>query len=373
MGILEDQLNSVFGSETVFSPYAGEDFKEGFVISEIIDGAESEERRLALTGKFMPHVPFEVGTEQALTKEYYAGQDQPTVQVMGVKEAPLVVKGRMRSKNLNSDQYNLAEKYRDALDAMCRRGNILKIQLGEWYRYAFLEKVTFPMKSRSDMEYTLEFFVVGRTLPTFDITSEVSFGSDFSDELTGLSDELKAETALQVYKYKTTVFDVINKDINKVAGMMKTVTDFVDGALADVDNLVFSAKRALGLIKYARVYMSRTARRINFLATDVASLPGSAVAEHEKAIASLANATYAIFVRESMAGHREQLAALQKRFEALSHTVPYRRHLVRVGDTLQKLAIKYYNDATKWQKIYDHNELKTTDLVIGSVLEIPKL
>lgn len=374
MGILEEQLSSVFGEEVVISPYSGEDFPGGFIVTEIINGEEREENRLVFNGKFMPHVPFEIGAEQTLTKEYYAGHSEPTVQVMGPREAPLTVKGRLRSKNLNTDQYNLAEKYREAMLDICRRGNLLKLELGEWYRYGFLENCTFPMKSRSDMEYTLTFFIVGEKAPSFNITSEAD--DDVGDpavKLGGLSAELQATTLEQTYKLKLSVFDTINREVNKVATLVASVTNFVDGALADVDNLVYSAKRAIGLITYARKYMSKTARRINDLANDVASLPSTAVQEHEKAIAAVANSVYAIIVRENYIEQRRELASLQRRFEAITYSVPYRRHLVKVGDTLQKISIRYYNDAGYWDKIKQHNNLTDTALVIGSILEIPKL
>ncbi|MEK7291765.1 MAG: hypothetical protein A2099_00210 [Planctomycetes bacterium GWF2_39_10] len=51
-----------------------------------------------------------------------------------------------------------------------------------------------------------------------------------------------------------------------------------------------------------------------------------------------------------------------------------KKHVVQQGDTLYKLAVKYYNDGTKWNKIFDANKktLKNQkDLSIGQELEIP--
>lgn len=53
-----------------------------------------------------------------------------------------------------------------------------------------------------------------------------------------------------------------------------------------------------------------------------------------------------------------------------------KKHIVQQGDTLYKLAVKYYNDGTKWNKIFDANKkgLKNQkDLTIGQELEIPDL
>lgn len=68
---------------------------------------------------------------------------------------------------------------------------------------------------------------------------------------------------------------------------------------------------------------------------------------------------------------------------ALSHvtevedTAPNRkRHVVQQGDTLSKIALKYYNDSAKWNKILDKNRkiLKhQNSLKIGQELTIPDL
>ncbi len=55
-------------------------------------------------------------------------------------------------------------------------------------------------------------------------------------------------------------------------------------------------------------------------------------------------------------------------------TVPKKRiHTVVAGDTLPKLAEKYYGDSTKWKIIYDANKDKIPrgQLIPGTVLEIP--
>ncbi|MBI5308590.1 MAG: LysM peptidoglycan-binding domain-containing protein [Planctomycetes bacterium] len=53
-----------------------------------------------------------------------------------------------------------------------------------------------------------------------------------------------------------------------------------------------------------------------------------------------------------------------------------KEHTVQEGDSLYKLAIKYYNDGTKWQAILDANVAtlkKKKDLKVGQTLIIPDL
>ena len=53
-----------------------------------------------------------------------------------------------------------------------------------------------------------------------------------------------------------------------------------------------------------------------------------------------------------------------------------KEHTVQEGDTLYKLAIKYYNDGTKWKAILDANTAilkKRNALKVGQTLIIPDL
>jgi len=67
------------------------------------------------------------------------------------------------------------------------------------------------------------------------------------------------------------------------------------------------------------------------------------------------------------------LQRLKERLSQLSQSLPLGRHLVVTGDTLQKIAIKFYGSADNWKRIYDYNSLTTTDLVVGRLLEIPRI
>jgi nucleoid-associated protein YgaU len=72
-------------------------------------------------------------------------------------------------------------------------------------------------------------------------------------------------------------------------------------------------------------------------------------------------------------GLTNSLVQLRERFASLADTTPQARYRVVEGDTLQTIASKFYNDASLWENIYKHNNLSTTLLVSGTVLEIPRL
>lgn len=55
-------------------------------------------------------------------------------------------------------------------------------------------------------------------------------------------------------------------------------------------------------------------------------------------------------------------------------STPGRAHRVQLGDTLDKLAMEYYNDASKWEKIFKANQISLANrksLQPGEVLIIP--
>ncbi|HVT72796.1 MAG TPA: LysM domain-containing protein, partial [Lacunisphaera sp.] len=51
-----------------------------------------------------------------------------------------------------------------------------------------------------------------------------------------------------------------------------------------------------------------------------------------------------------------------------------RRHVVQPGDTLSKIALRYYNSRAKWRDIYEANRdvmKNESDLKVGVALKIP--
>jgi nucleoid-associated protein YgaU len=150
------------------------------------------------------------------------------------------------------------------------------------------------------------------------------------------------------------------------------VTGFVDGIVDDADSLLNSANRALGMIKYARAYISKTGRKLGQISYSASNLGSAFSSEAEKLSATIKNADFINRTKIEMFSLAAFLAALQKKFEGISQTTPKARHLVTEFDTLQKISNKYYGTSDSWKKIYDHNKLTSTILTKGNVLEIPR-
>jgi uncharacterized protein YoxC len=169
------------------------------------------------------------------------------------------------------------------------------------------------------------------------------------------------------------ISDFLTTQISSVASAIAIVTGFVDGVLDDADKLNASVNRAIGLIKNARSTIARTIRRVGALSNSVSSMGASFSSEWQKTTATIQSVNHTQEMKRQMFSLLAFLAVLQAHFEFLSKSVPMFRHLVKSGDTLQNISIKYYHSPDHWKDIYDHNKLSSTNLTVGSILEIPKI
>mgnify|MGYP000567788599 CR=1 FL=1 len=147
----------------------GPDFRGGFDVIEIIDNVEktiADGYGFQLLGSFMPQVPFTFGGSQEIKKDYYPGNSDPVVQVLGPRETDVTIKGRLYAKRFKSvDFREICMEFQRQIDSVRVRGNLLRLVLGDWQRYGYLEEASFDLKRITDIEYTIKFSIVGFTLP----------------------------------------------------------------------------------------------------------------------------------------------------------------------------------------------------------------
>lgn len=384
MGLLNDLVTeglSLLGVKTeagVASPIKyGPDFPGGMVITEIINSRQQEADAIHLVGRFSPIQPFEFGGEQRIVREEYPGSSEPTIQVLGPKEDEVSIKIEMRTNKFRGDERlrQAAQEYQELIDAMRIRGNLVKIVLGEWVRYGFIKRAKFRLYTLQKIDAEITFEISGFNPPKgWRVITEADENViKPNKEVTNAAAAALAAARNYPSTMPLTAIDIFNNAIGEVADAISKVTGFVDGIVNDADKLVGSANRAVGLIKNARTTISRAKRNIGAIANNAAGLAGSASSAAQGAVNLIKNTDHTAKTIRDFSNISILLAALQDRFKSYVSQVPYRRHLVRQGDTLQNVSMKYFNNADNWKKIYDHNKLSSTDLVIGSVLEIPKV
>ena len=384
MGLLNDFATkglSLLGVSTeagVASPIKyGQDFPGGMVITEIINGRSQEADAIHLVGRFSPIQPFEFGGEQRIVREEYPGSSEPTIQVLGPKEDEVSIRVEMRTNKFRGDASlrQAAQEYQELIDAMRIRGNLVQIVLGEWMRYGFIKRAKFRLYTLQKIDAEITFEISGFNPPKgWRVVVEADENViKPNKEVTNAAAAALASAKNYPETMPLTAIDIFNNAIGDVADAISKVTGFVDGIVDDADKLVGSANRAVGLIKNARTTISRAKRNIGAIANNAAGLAGSASSAAQGAVNLIKNTDHTAKTIRDFSNISILLAALQDRFQSYISQVPYRRHLVRQGDTLQNVSMKYFNNADNWKKIYDHNKLSSTDLVIGSVLEIPKV
>ncbi len=376
-------------SQSVPKALRGNDFGEGLLITEYIDGKAGKrpENKLALIGNTMPKIPFEFGGTHRLVKDMYPGNPEPVVHALGSEEDDLTIKGRFHDKRYKDADLiarrgsgvSISTELQEAVDAMRIRGNLVHIKLGELNRYGFIKGCKFKMRHLGDIEYEISFLIVGFTLPKncqfiqvdknppFDVNNALiaqlaTFQTDYTNRMPS---EVPASVA-----------DILNSSISSVAGAISAVTGFADKVLTSGEAVFGSVNRAIGLINVAQTSVIRFKRRLGMIKVREISLANFKSPTSTRIPTITARYTTAAYVTQGMSSSNafaSLLAQLKARFKLLSDTVPLSRHRVQQGDTLQRLSTKFYNTPNEWKRIYDHNKLSSSVLETGSILEIPRL
>lgn len=396
--------------------YRGQDFPEGFIITEFDDGAPVGD--LFLRGSMLPMQPFTYGGKQQLTKEYYPGNPEPTVQVMGSREDNIKIKGRFKAKKYSRANDSLRQIpviMQEAIDEIRQKGSLCRFSLGEFTRYGFIESCEFRMKTLADIEYEIDLFVIGQDPPTHCKIAEDSIDVPSAQNALLINAALDVESKLLAPPGDISVglFSELESLVGTVASAVALVTNFVNTIITAGEDASRLANKALGLIKYAQSQCAVFKRRVSqldaYLETDATASNVETLANEAKAAAQAkyvfdvgsstmlppVNVTDAMreSARESnttgyvptddeseaFAGAQTGnsiesiLVDMRKAFQKIAFTVPLVRHLVKNGDSLTKLSIKYYKTPDHWERIQKHNKLTSVVLVPGTVLEIPKL
>lgn len=357
------------------------DFKDGwFVITPY--GKDGKERRadtVLLSADAMPHDMLTFGGQMRLSKDYYPGSSEPTVQVLGAQENDITIKGRFKAKRIKitgdvSFDAELWRKYplflQEQIEAIRVSGNLVRIQLGkEWQRYGFIQEAVFDMKTLADISYTLTFFIVSFQQPRDFIIVENQKVIPYNKnrELAQLMAEIRTEAAIVPDSFPRSFAEQINGAISDIAAAVNLVTGFVDTVLEEVNSLKASVQRALGLVQNTRNKISSYQRTIG------GRNPEAGAVKVTRISGAYANAQYVGKVSAGMFSLTALLASLSTQLKAVTATIPLGRHRVQSGDTLQSIAMKFYNDSSKWESIYDHNKLSSSTLTLGSILEIPRV
>jgi len=373
------------------SGFRGDDFKGGFVVQEFkpeaknfnpgnksIDENDEILTELVLGQTFLPKDSVPFGGDQRMIKEFYPGNSEPVVHILGPEETDIVINGTFNDKHLNlsnaveslDDGYGVAAELMIAFDDMRIRGNVVRIKLGEFQRYCFLKNTDFQLKKLGMVDYKLTFDIIG-------------FKPPLSTQFAGQNREIPFETNEELEdllfffneaysqipdNVPGSIADLLNGLISEVASAIDNVTSAIDNLIGTAEDLEGSVNRTLGVVNNALVTVRNFKRRVGSI--------GLVPTNFSKSNAAAAFGGGITFLSGSIStavDFQTLLNQLRAQFASIIATVPLRRHQVRDTDTLQRLAFRFYDDDQQWKKIFDHNNLSDTDLVSGQVLEIPRI
>lgn len=361
---LKDSIRNPFQKD-LKNPAYENDFPNGFVISEILSNGDIGDV-VPLIGNMLPKIPFSFGGGQRVKKDFYAGYGEPVVQVLGGEEEDISINGRFKDKRYKNDSLKGAShEFQLLIDAIRKRGNIVKIELGEFHRYGIISKVKFDMNRLSEIDYNITFLIIGEKMP-----SNARFLEETKEAPLAINKKLIEDALAFQLSYDTipdsvprSIGETLNDLTSQVASAVNVVTSFVDQIITTVNDVQKSVARAKGLIKYTQNKLKNYKSFVGSIQpfSDQQALTGKYTASkfYSAQIASASDMT-------------RTLERLKLQLSTLAPSVPLGRHFIVNGDNLQKIAIKFYGSPDNWKKIYDYNKLTSTQLQVGKILEIPR-
>jgi nucleoid-associated protein YgaU len=353
------------------------DFPDGFEIYEYINGQQTG--YLQLNGNMMPFIPFEWDSEQKISTEYYPGNKEAVVHLMGQRQGDLVIRGRFKDKRYKDPSfYGVSYQMCLALEAIAGRGNILKFGLegpgGKWIRWGIMQKPSFKMNKLSWIDYEIKFMVISDEQPTnyFFADPEKQAPDSINFSLIAAAADFQSSYSAVPKTMPLSIAGAINNLISGVAANMNLVTNFVQTIISTGADIAASANRALGLIANARASISSMTRQIDSVEHSFTSMSVSGPPA-QRAVSTMSNIAYIQEAQQGTFQLSQYLEAMQTQFEAIALTIPIARYRVKKSDTLQNISITFYGVSDYWTNIYDHNKLQSTQLIEGAILEIPHL
>jgi LysM repeat protein len=370
MGLLDsvnsarDTLRNPFSS-TLDSGGSDNDFPDGFIITEMLN-EEKKGDTLSFVGNMMPKIPFTFGGGQRIKKEFYAGSSEPVLQVLGGEEDDITINGTLKDKKLDGSLEGASHNVQLLINEIRKRGNVVKIELGEFFKFAIISKATFEMNRLSFINYSITFIIIGDKYPL-----NGRFLEDTEEVPVNINKDLIEEAALfqedaldPPESVPFSIADKINGFTSDIAGAVADVTNFVDQIVTTVNDIQKSITRVKGMIKNVQNKLKSYKKFIGAIKpfNDVQALTG----RYESA------KFYSLQMTNS-SNMTRTLERLKLQLSKFSDKAPLGRHFVIQGDTLQKISVKFYGSPDNWKKIYDYNRLTNTRLVNGVILEVPRV
>jgi nucleoid-associated protein YgaU len=349
----------------------GPDFPAGFIIEEL----EGAKEKVVLAGNAMPKNKLPYGGKQRIKKDFYSGHSEPVMQILGPAENDMTIVGELKDKRFKVEGpgsvsvpfgTSISEEFAKQIDAIRIRGNLCVFTIGQWRRYGFIEESNFELERLQKIMYEIKLSIVGFNAPKnarfLEKKREVPFS--INKNLIAQAAIFQEDNSNIPTTVTVDIADIIDAVTNFVAGAINTLTSFVDDVISTTNDIRKSVERAKGLIKFTQLKLKDYKRTLGAL--DPFDANQSITGQYQNAEFYSSSISKASALSSLLNKFRDQ-------FNDLADNLPLARHVVKEGETLQKISIEYYGTSDNWKEIFDYNRLTTTNIEALTVLEIPRV
>lgn len=301
-----------------------------------------------------------LGGEQRGRSHWLPGSPRPTVHILGPQERDISFRGMFEDRRRGIEGHAVAIAF--LLDSIRKAGHLATIHYGTFHRTVRWKRAEFDPVEFQRINYQLEFEVVSSGLPgTTRVVSALSripvLGPilDRADTLKGILSSIPRGVGSE------TLDDILN-DVDEISSVLTTADGILGqlggGSVNDVD-----AKQAANLLDTAQEKSFDSLMSIDQL--NWTALASDAFSKTAAAVSVLGARSEAVGLASDVRVARVPVAGLAREVE--NATV----YVTLEGDTLQRLARRFYGSATRWTEIQQANGLADTVVDPGTQLIIP--
>lgn len=309
----------------------------------------------------LPEPPIQWGGTHRKTVTRYAG-DFVSVQSHGLELQPVEINGELKDGRWGQAGY--AQQMKNDLHDMMASRRVVKLEYDNEQLWGSFE-VTFEEVRRDFVRYQIKFEPYWREDPNFQrffnfdaepasiagrvrelVRDYFDFGS--SPPISIIDTKWLSALQLEIL--------AAQGDASRVLGVLQDVATFQELALENVELVERAGKRMVrGL--------SAGLKRNRDLRVETISKPGAYAAMTADFVWTLAK-------KQRLT--RKSIIEMLRRLIRETRPLSTRTYIVRTGDTLQRIARRELGDFNRWVEIADTNDLATTSIHVGQVLQLPR-
>ena len=375
-----------------------------FYITTIDVESKAEIETLALSGTNLPFHPFTHPVSQEIHKYYYPGGENriPTLQVMGSMDESITLEGKFKSTKI----YDVSRRdeplqISNIMERLTKEGNLCKFQIGDWIRYGYIEKYSPSYLYNAEIDWQVQLTIISEQNPleeqqqTQDSLAGKVFSSDELDDITDIRDKVLEDVeaakkaaeesgylgALDIQPFSISRYlagleglapigDVLEVG-QEALDFMKDVMSSVDSVLTNLENFTNEVEnattRGLQFILFMEGQRSRLfglhSRLYNVYSRISSSIDTVTRLSSYNPIANLGGMAFSL---------QSVYKSIEDRTRSSVRENIRRVHIVKRGETLQSISVKYYGSFDRWQEIKTVNNLRTSTVSENQVLIIPE-